>query len=76
MRDDTLYTIGPDSPDRKARTERLIVLQRQIARGKPLERVERTRTWELTIGVGCFALIVLGVLAFVAGVALGYINVM
>lgn len=55
MRDDTLYTIGPD---RKARTERLIVLQRQIARGKPLEK---RSTWRMLAGVGV-ALLVGGVM--------------
>lgn len=69
MRDDTLYTIGPD---RKARTERLIVLQRQIARGKPLERAQST--WRMLVGVGVALLIGGAMCACAGGMVLGWIG--
>jgi hypothetical protein len=61
-------------PDRKSREERLIDLRTERARTKPLDHV--LPWWQLTAGIGCFAILLLAVLALIAGVAVGYLNLM
>lgn len=62
MRDDTLYTTI-SAPDRKARLERLAVLEDQRARAKPLERAQIGWKERLGICVGCMGMLVLLVFA-------------